>query len=239
MCPSLAQVLTNTYQAPVRCVVQGGGEILSTEGTTQGDPLAMAMYALAMRPLIDRQQMHCPTIKQEWYADDATGAGTCSELRTWWDSLLKQGQPFNSPKLPTHTAFVRGLSSRWTYLSRTIPGVSNLFQPLENAIHQVFIPAITGFPPCSKITRDLLALPVRLGGLGLNNPAATSNDKYQASVKLTAPLVSIIVSQDQSNEVDPSIIIAAKKEIKTSNHQYSEEQANAIYDQLSPQQKRC
>ena len=94
MCPSLAQVLTNTYQAPVRCVVQGGGEILSTEGTTQGDPLAMAMYAFAMRPLIDRQQMHCHTIKQVWYADDATGAGTCSELRAWWDSLLKQGQPF-------------------------------------------------------------------------------------------------------------------------------------------------
>ena len=58
-------------------------------------------------------------------------------------------------------------------------------------------------------------------------------------MQLTAPLVSIIVSQDQSNEVDPSVIIAAKKEIKTSNRQYCEEQANAIYSQLSPQQKRC
>ena len=94
MCPSLSQVLTNTYQAPVRCVVQGNGEILSTEGTTQGDPLAMAMYALAVRPLIDGQQAHCPTVKQVWYTDDATGAGTCSELRAWWDSLLKQGQYF-------------------------------------------------------------------------------------------------------------------------------------------------
>ena len=307
-CPSPDQYLPIKLQCAAG---QGGGEILSTEGTTQGDPLAMAMFALAMRPLIDRQQMHCPTIKQVWYADDATGAGTCSELRAWWDSLLKQGQPFgyhpnankthlivkeefldkakrifsgtkvnitvegkrhlgaaigstgftneyvsdkvktwtqevlqlseidNSQPHAAYTAFVDGLSSRWTYLSRTIPGVSNLFQPLENAIHQVFIPAITGLPPCSKITRDLLALPVRLGGLGLNNPAATSDDKYQASVKLTAPLVSIIVSQDQSNEVDPSVIIVAKKEVKTSNRQYSEEQANAIYGQLSPQQKRC
>ena len=44
MCPPLAQVLFNTYQAPVRCLIQGGGEISSTEGTTQGDPLAMAMH---------------------------------------------------------------------------------------------------------------------------------------------------------------------------------------------------
>ena len=38
--PPLAQVLSNTYQSPVRCVIQGGGEILSSEGTTQGDPLS-------------------------------------------------------------------------------------------------------------------------------------------------------------------------------------------------------
>ncbi len=42
-----------------------------------------------------------------------------------------------------YAAFVHGLSSRRTYLSRTIPGVSDLFQPLEDAIHQVFIPAKT------------------------------------------------------------------------------------------------
>ena len=50
ICPPLAQVLLNTYRAPVRCMIQGGGEISSTEGTTQGDPLAMAMYALALIP---------------------------------------------------------------------------------------------------------------------------------------------------------------------------------------------
>ena len=52
-----------------------------------------------------------------------------------------------------------------------------------------------GCAPPSKLTRDLLALPVRLGGLGLVNPTETS-DKFQASMKLTAPLVAIIVSQD-------------------------------------------
>ena len=40
----------NTYRAPIRLFITGSGEIASTEGTTQGDPLAIAMYALAITP---------------------------------------------------------------------------------------------------------------------------------------------------------------------------------------------
>ena len=104
----------------------------------------------------------------------------------------------------------------------------------------MLIPSITGCPPCSKLTRDLLALPVRLGGLGLVNPTETS-DKFQASMKLTAPLVATIVSQDQTCEInpDPDYIYIRKKEIRAFNRQYSEDQANVIYSQLTPQLKRC
>ena len=41
--------------------------------------------------------------------------------------------------------------------------------PQETAIQQHFIPALTGLPPCSMLVRDLLALPVRHGGLGIVN----------------------------------------------------------------------
>ena len=83
LCPPLAQVLINTYRVPVRLFITGGGEIASTEGTTQGDPLAMAMYALAVTPLIDELRSRCPDVHQVWYADDATGASTCRNLRAW------------------------------------------------------------------------------------------------------------------------------------------------------------
>ena len=43
--------------------------------------------------------------------------------------------------------------------------------------------------------RDLLELPVRLGGLGLVNPARTASQEYEASVKITGPLVRQIVKQ--------------------------------------------
>ena len=43
LCPPLARVFLNTYGKPIRLVVSGGGEVLSREGTCQGDPLAMAI----------------------------------------------------------------------------------------------------------------------------------------------------------------------------------------------------
>ena len=45
LCPALAVILNNTYGQPADLFVDG--EVLkSEEGTTQGDPLAMSMYAI-------------------------------------------------------------------------------------------------------------------------------------------------------------------------------------------------
>ena len=63
ICPSLSRVLNNTYQAPVRLFVTGGAEIESSEGITQGDPLAMNMYAMAVTPLIRKLRSHELTVK--------------------------------------------------------------------------------------------------------------------------------------------------------------------------------
>ena len=51
LCPPLSKVLSNTYREDI-CLFIDGETISSQEGTTQGDPLAMAMYAIAVNPLI-------------------------------------------------------------------------------------------------------------------------------------------------------------------------------------------
>ena len=50
-CPSLGRVLINTYRDGINMYI-GGESIMSLEGTTQGDPMAMAMYALGTLPLL-------------------------------------------------------------------------------------------------------------------------------------------------------------------------------------------
>ena len=47
ICPAMAVYTFNCYVTFSRWFVQGGKEIVSAEGTTQGDPLAMPLYAVA------------------------------------------------------------------------------------------------------------------------------------------------------------------------------------------------
>ena len=99
LCPSLAKVLINSYRSDINLYINGE-TIMSQEGTTQGDPLAMAMYAISTVPLIHR--LSNETIKQAWYADDASAARNLSALREWWDHLMQIGPEYgyypNPPK---------------------------------------------------------------------------------------------------------------------------------------------
>ena len=136
-------------------------------------------------------------------------------------------------------AFTHGLSSRWSYLTRTIPDIQDLLLPLEKEIHQTFIPAIIGRPPCSELERDLLSLPARIGGMGLTNPATVSQNAFLASQRLTAPLAALIITQETNQAVDPSLTQRLKSTIRSENRQRHDQQALNIYVQLTPQQKRC
>ena len=92
VCPSIATVLINTYRGDAELFVDSQ-TLYSREGTTQGDPLAMAFYALATVPLIKACQIS-DLAGEVWFADDATGSGPLTALRTCWDKLVTLGPNF-------------------------------------------------------------------------------------------------------------------------------------------------
>ena len=51
----------------------------------------MAIYAIAIHPLIDSVQNEAMQI---WYADDATASGKLPNLKEWWDKLSVSGPDF-------------------------------------------------------------------------------------------------------------------------------------------------
>jgi len=101
-CPILSPMLTNMYRTHSMLFIDGDC-ILSQEGTTQGNPLAMAMYAIGTLPLIHKLQGN---VTQVWYADDASAGGKTLNLRVWWDSLVSCGPHFGYNPNPCKTWLV-------------------------------------------------------------------------------------------------------------------------------------
>ena len=266
LCPPLATVLINTYRAPTELFVDGD-TILSQEGTTQRDPLAMPMYALATIPLIKKLKSYS---KQIWYADDVAAMGKLADLRAWWNHLTREGPDFGYYPNPSKTwlvtkegcqaaglstfagtgvnvtsdgrpylgaavgsteyienyvesmvsswqsslcnlttiaktqphavysALTHGLSSKWTYLCRTVPNISNLLKPLDDTLRTKLIPALTGKPPPSDLECALFALPARLGGLGITIPSQQADLEHQSSQLVTSALQDHIILQDEA-----------------------------------------
>ena len=91
-CPMISTYLINTYRHPSKLFVAGGKTILSMEGTTQGDPLAMAWYSLSTTTLISSLREKVPDVKQVWLADDASAAGELQKLKDWYQHLEKEGK---------------------------------------------------------------------------------------------------------------------------------------------------
>lgn len=99
LCPAIATILINTYRSPTDLLVDGD-ILLSREGTTQGDPLAMPMNGLATISKLDG------ICKQVWYTDDSAAIGTVEQLHGWWTKLVEVGPAFSYHPNPAKTWLV-------------------------------------------------------------------------------------------------------------------------------------
>ena len=88
ICPSLATTAINSYRQHPQLFIDKE-KLLSQEGTTQGDPLAMAIYAISLQPLVPC--LNQKEAKQVWFAEDSATGGTLCGLLQWWEKLSMEG----------------------------------------------------------------------------------------------------------------------------------------------------
>ena len=126
------------------------------------------------------------------------------KMEGWVDQVVKLAEFAATYPQASYAAFTFGLKHCWTYYLRTLPDIEDLLEPLEHAISHALIPAITGYT-CTPAERDLLALPVRMGGLGITNPCHIATSEYEASTAITEPLVEQILAQTHELPDDHAI----------------------------------
>ena len=98
--------LFNTYRGYAALFLQGSSDyLLSKEGVTQGDPLSMMLYAVAILPLI-RSLKNSKRWTQNWYADDSACVATLPSLHAWFSQLLSSGPAFGYLPQPVKTVLV-------------------------------------------------------------------------------------------------------------------------------------
>ncbi len=133
-----------------------------------------------------------------------------------------------------YAAFTHGLAGKWGFLVRTIPDIVDLLQPLEDAIRLKFLPALTGQNAFNDLERDVIALPVCLGGLGIANPCKHSSSQHSMSEEISAPLATLIIQQTQIYPPETKTKqIKAKNNSRTIRRQMEQTAANELHEKLN------
>ena len=88
--------------------------------------------------------------------------------------------------LSIYAAITHGLTSKWKYISRTIPNIGSLLNPIKDILRNNSSRHLTVRPPLTDAERELLALPVRLGGIRVRKLSKRSSEEFNAVAKSLA-----------------------------------------------------
>jgi hypothetical protein len=153
-------------------------------------------------------------------SDDFRKLYVKKKVEGWIKDLRVMTEIAKDEPQAAYTGFTRGLCHRWSYLQRTVPDISNCFEPLEKVIREEFIPVLVG-RSISDHERCIFELPVRFGGMGVSNPVKTADNEFKNSMYVSEKLTAQIYDQDTSSQPDLTDIRARKKHVddeKDSEH---------------------
>ena len=126
--------------------------------------------------------------KEKWVSD---------KVKTWTEAVRSLSRVAQSSPQAAFAGLQKSLQSEWIHLQRVTDGIQDSFAPIEDAISSTFLPALLNAPPDQPTSlRDLLALPVKYGGIGLVNPTTTAERHHHRSTTCTSVLADAIISNN-------------------------------------------
>lgn len=152
----------------------------------------------------------------------------------WVDHVEALAECGASSPQATYTAFVKSLQQEWAYLQRVVPGCAEEFEPLRDKIRSRLTPAILGWSP-SPTEHQLLALPVKLGGLAIEDPVEAAEGRYETSRRGASVLVeSITAGTDFQTESHIARVMEEQVAERAARNQRASDRSREVLETLAP-----
>ena len=113
------------------------------------------------------------------------------KVKDWAQELRGLVEVGKTDPQVAHSLLTMFLIPRWRFVMRTTPTEPEWFQELEEIMAGPLCEALFGVKG-DGLLRKRLALPIRHGGLGMLIPMEMAMHEYEASQRVTAPLVEML-----------------------------------------------
>ena len=156
-------------------------------------------------------------------------------VNEWVKEIQELSEIAKSEPHAAFTNFIFSMRQKWNYAMRTIPSLEEYLEPLEKSIRRDFLPSLLSSPIDDRV-RNLLALPARLGGMGIINPVKIAKEEYENSCRLTATLTKLIIDQDTKGRIDSEKIKDMKKRISREREERQIIEQKEILENKTPEE---
>ena len=162
-----------------------------------------------------------------------------NEVHSWKNQLEIHSKIAEIQPQAAYSAYMFGFKHKFTFFLRTVPDMADYLLPIEETLRSRFIPAITGGHICSDEERALLALPVKFGGLGLQNLCEVANTELLNSKEITRELCENIIKQNKDFQTDCDKTKTIKNELKRRIISNYKNKLEELRNSKNEKMKRC
>ena len=137
-----------------------------------------------------------------------------------------------------YSTFTHGLRHRWAFDARTVPNTATLLEPLEQAVSHLLLPVLLDRPSPGSAERKILALPCRLGGMGIIIVYSLA-EQFHSSCHTTQPLVEGMLSGISYLPDVKQVTLHRKSEARSRQRNKESIIAKDIVSAASQELQRC